>query len=581
MASEFKTVLVKDPTIGDITTDLVYAVKSGANSTTYQSFAATSATNSVQVYNIQIPSENLVCSRDALISTPLQFRINISAVPVGEDAISWGQTCSLQAFPLASVMTTATATINNTTTSANLQDILPQLLRLNDNRELFRFNGCAPSLPDQEFGVYADAFAANSSPLAGFANKSYDGCLAPRGAHPCVVQVDRYVNGVYTDHSIVSTDVATNTWVVTVFSVSTEPIFLSPFIYGHPDHNQQGMLGVNNMAFTFNINSSFNRLVSYGGPGVATITAGIGADPDPLGAKWAADPLMFKMSYGVASNLLNAPSGGASVLLRLLSSQPSDMLSTRCVLPYFDLPRYLTNVNGGNVLAANAPFAVSSQAIQLSQLPDYFIIVARKSLNTQTISDTSSFLTIRGISINLNNQSGLLSSASQQDLYRLSIKNQSQQSWSEFNGKATVSSAGGGSSLVPTTGSMLVVSPTDLSLPDNLSCGSLGAFSLQFTAQVYNQFNDPVACELCVIACNSGIMVLNQGTAAIYTGILTRDAVDRAKREKAVVLPDRMVGGMLNRAMAMHPRRFGMLGSAMSAGAASAGAKMSKLSGMY
>jgi hypothetical protein len=579
MASEFKTVLVRDPTIGDITTDLVYAVKSGANSTTYQSFAATSATNSVQVYNIQVPSENIVVGRDALISTPLQFRINISAVPVGEDAISWGQTCSLQAFPLASVMTTATATINNTTTSANLQDILPQLLRLNDNRELFRFNGCAPSLPDQEFGVYSDAFAANSSPLAGFANKSYDGCLAPRGAHPCVVQVDRYVNGVYTDHSIVSTDAVTNTWVVTVFSVSSEPIFLSPFIYGEPHHNQQGMLGVNNMAFTFNINSSFNRLVSYGGPGVATITAGIGADPD--GAKWAADPLMFKMSYGVASNLLNAPSGGASVLLRLLSSQPSDMLSTRCVLPYFDLPRYLTNVNGGNVLAANAPFAVSSQAIQLSQLPDYFIIVARKSLNTQTISDTSSFLTIRGISINLNNQSGLLSSASQQDLYRLSIKNQSQQSWSEFNGKATVSSAGGGSSLVPTTGSMLVVSPTDLSLPDNLSCGSLGAFSLQFTAQVFNQFNDPVACELCVIACNSGIMVLNQGTAAIYTGILTRDAVDRAKREKAVVLPDRMIGGMLNRAMGMHPRRFGMMGSAMSAGAQSAGAKMSKLSGMY
>jgi hypothetical protein len=578
MASEFKTVLVKDPTIGDITTDLVYAVKSGANSTTYQSFAATSAANSVQVYNIQVPSENIIVGRDALISTPLQFRINISAVPVGEDAISWGQTCSLQAYPLASCMTTATATINNTTTSANLQDILPQILRLNDNRELFRFNGMTPCLPDQEFGVYSDAFAANSSPLAGFANKSYDGCLAPRGAHPCVVQVDRYVNGAYTDHSIVSTDAVTNTWVVTVFSVSTEPIFLSPFIYGHPDHNQQGMLGVNNMAFTFNINSVFNRLVSYGGPGVATITPGIGLDPD--GGKWDANPSIFAMSYGVASNLLNPPAQ-PSILLRLLSSQPSDMLSTRCVLPYFDLPRYLTNINGGAAIAANTVLAVSSQAIQLSQLPDYFIIVARKALNNQTLSDTSSFLTIRSISINLNNQSGLLSSASQQDLYRLSTKNQSQQSWSEFSGKASVATAGGASALVPTTGSMFIVSPTDLSLPDNLSCGSLGAFSLQFTAQVYNQFGVGVAAELCVIACNSGIMVLNQGTAAIYTGILTRDAVDRAKREKAVVLPDRMVGGMLNRAMGMHPRRFGMMGSALSAGAMSAGAKMSKLSGMY
>jgi hypothetical protein len=473
-------------------------------------------------------------------------------------------------------MTTATASINNTTTSANLQDILPQLLRLNDNRELFRFNGMAPSLPDQEFGEYADAFAANSSPLAGFANKSYDGCLAPRGAHPCVVQVDHYVGGAYLDHSVVSTNVA-DTWVVTVFSVTTEPIFLSPFIYGNPEHNQQGMLGVNNMAFTFNINSAFNRLVSYGGPGVATITPGIGLDPD--GGKWAANASIFAMSYGVATNLLNPPSQ-PSVLLRLLTSQPSDMLSTRCVLPYFDLPRYLTNINGGVALNPNTTTAVSSQAIQLSQLPDYFIIVARKSINNQTISDTSSFLTIRSISINLNNQSGLLSSCDQASLFRLSIKNQSQQSWTEFSGQATVSTAGGESALVPTTGSLLVVSPTDLSLPDNLSCGSLGAFSLQFTAQVYNQFGVAVPAELCVIACNSGIMVLNQGTAAIYTGILTRDAVDRAKREKAVVIPDRMIGGMLNRAMGMHPRRFGMLGAALSAGAQSAG-RMSKLSGMY
>jgi hypothetical protein len=582
MSSDFKTVLVKDPTLADITTDLVYAVKSGANSTTYQPFVATSSSNSVQVYNVQVPSENIVVGRDALISTPLQFRINISAVPVGQNAISWGQTASLQAFPLASIMNTASATINNSTTSCNLQDVLPQILRLNNNRELFRHNGMCPSLPDQEFGVYSDAFGANSSPLAGFANKSYDGDLAPRGAHPCFVQVDRYVNGVYTDHSIVSTDAVTNTWVVTVFTVSTEPIFLSPFIYADPENNKQGMLGVNNMAFTFNINSSLNRLVSYGGPGVVPLAGGVqpGVGLDPDGGKWLADDNLFRMTYGVASNLLNPPSGGPSILLRLLSSQPSDRLATRNVVPYFDLPRYLSSVNAGAAIAANTVASVTSQSIQLAQLPDYFIIVARKSMATQTVKDTSSFLTIRSISINLNNQSGLLSSASANDLWRLSTKNQSQQAFSEFCGKATVASAAGASALVPTTGSLLVISPTDLSLPDNLAPGSLGAFSMQFTAQVFNQFGVGVPnVELCVIACNSGIMVLNQGTTNIYTGMLTRDAVDRAKDSRPVLMPDRMVGGMLNRGLMMHPRRF-MSGSAMSAGAQSAGAK-SKLSSMY
>jgi hypothetical protein len=579
MSSAFKTVLVKDPTIADITSDLVYSVKSGANSTTYQPFPATSSTSSVQVYNLQIPSENICVARDALISTPLQFRINLTQVPVGQAAIEWGKTAALQSFPLASIITTASATINNSTTSCNLADILPQLLRLNNNREVYKYNGMCPSLPDQEFGLYTDAFASNCSPLAGLANKSYDGDLTPRGAHPCVVQIDHYTvagGAVPVDDSPISTNL-TDTWIITVFTVTTEPIFLSPWIYGEPEHNRQGMLGVNNIAMTFNINSSLNRLVSYGGPaGVITLTAGVGNDP---AAKWVANDNIFRMDYAAASNLLNSPAGGSSVLLRLLSLQPSDkIMSTRNVVPYFDLPRYLSNTNNGVACAPNVVTAVTSQAIQLAQLPDYFIIVARKSVATQTAKDTSSFLTIRQISINLNNQSGLLSSSSQNDLWRLSQKNQSTQSWTEFSGKATVATANGASALVPTIGSMLVVSPTDLSLPDNLSCGSLGAFSFQFNAQVFNQFGVAVQAELCVIACNSGIMVLDQGTTNIYTGMLTRDAVSAAKATTPVVMPDRMVGGMLNRGLMMHPRRF--MGGAMSAGAMSAGVK-SKLASMY
>jgi hypothetical protein len=40
----------------------------------------------------------------------------------------------------ASLMTTATAQINNTAVSVNLQDILPSLLRMNNSRELYSFN---------------------------------------------------------------------------------------------------------------------------------------------------------------------------------------------------------------------------------------------------------------------------------------------------------------------------------------------------------------------------------------------------------------------------------------------------------
>jgi hypothetical protein len=145
-----------------------------------------------------------------------------------------------------------------------------------------------------------------------------------------------------------------------------------------------------------------------------------------------------------------------------------------------------------------------------------------------TVADASTFLTIRGVSINLNNMSGLLSGASQQDLWRLSVENRLQQSWTLFSGLATVATASGKSKLVPTTGSMLLISPTQLSLPDTLSFGSLGAFSYQMQLTVFSQF--PAAIpqfEICIATVNSGILTIQQGTSAYFSGILTADAVDR------------------------------------------------------
>lgn len=586
--SDFKTVLSRDPTIADVTSDLVYAVKSGGSATTYQSFPSTSATNSVIVFNIQIPSENIIVGRDALLQSPLQFTLNVSDVPLGETAVVWGQTASLQAFPLASCMTTATATINNTTTSVNLQDVLPQILRLNSNRELYRYNGTTPSLPDQNWGKYSDSFASNSSPLASYSNQSYDNDQAPRGAFPVYAQVDRFVAGVWQDRSPISTGVATETWRVTVFTTVAEPLFLSPFIYADPCHNKQGMLGINNMSFTLNINSTLNRLVSAFVPAGAIITISPGVQADPNGGKWLANGNLFQNTYAVPQ--LSAPaSGGPTMLLKLLSSQPSDRLETRNVVPYFDLPRYLTSSANNPVLAAATARTITSQSIQLSQLPDYFIIVARKSVQAQTITDTSSFLTIRNISINLNNQSGLLSSATAQDLWRMSVKNGSMQTWEEFSGSAFVNDLTLGSNgLVSTTGSMFIVSPADLSLPDYLSSGSLGAFQLQFNAQVYNQFDEAIQVEICVIAANSGIFVLQQGTCSVYTGILTREAVLAAKSQQSTQMADRMIGGMLSRGLARHPNDpmvMGMKhGGAMSGGASSGGANLgmkSRLHGLY
>jgi len=177
-------------------------------------------------------------------------------------------------------------------------------------------------------------------------------------------------------------------------------------------------------------------------------------------------------------------------------------------------------------------------------------------MSTQTVKDSSTFLKINSISVNLNNTSGLLSSATAQDLWRISVENHSQQSWPEFSGFTNnAANATGIGSQVQTTGSLLVLSPAyNLSLPDFLSSGSIGQYNFQFSVNVTNIEGETITPEICVICVNSGIFTTVAGSSNIYTGILTKQMVLDAKTNDEAIDPvssvqyGRMVGGsMVNR----------------------------------
>jgi hypothetical protein len=531
MSADFKTTLIKDSRLCDITDQLTYAVKSGASSTTYQQFSAVSTSNSSMTFNIQVPSENIVVSREVLISTDIFFTINITNVPVGDTAFNYGETDAFQAFPLNSLFTTCSAQINNTNVSSNLQDILPSILRLNDNRELYRYNGMTPSLPDQAYKSFSDAVGASNNPLGDWNDQSYDGDLQPRGAFPCLLTLVHNISGGGQDVSPVSTNVL-DTWVITGQVSVTEPLMgLSPFIYGDPTYNKQGLVGINAMSFVFNIDSSCKRFFSTANSG-------------------------YTISVSLGTQAQQNPFTNTKMLINFLSTQPTDLISARNVVPYMDLPRYLSLQSSTGPIAPGSIATLNSQNIQINQLPDYFIISVRKPISTQTIKDSSSFLKINSISVNLNNTSGLLSSATAEDLWRISVCNHSTQSWAEFSASANVANnaTGVGSSVV-TTGSLLILSPAfDLSLPDYLSSGSIGQYNFQFQVNVTNTDPSTITPEICIICCNSGIFTTIAGSSNIYTGILTKQMVLDAKTNEESVDPcssaqyQRLIGGaMVNR----------------------------------
>jgi hypothetical protein len=106
------------------------------------------------------------------------------------------------------------------------------------------------------------------------------------------------------------------------------------------------------------------------------------------------------------------PNGFANTRLSLSPEQYSKV-STRNVVSYLDYPRYISNSYASVQVLPNQNYTITSQGIQLSLIPDLFIIAARVPL----------FLTIENISINFNNSSGLLASCPQHQLYATSRRN--------------------------------------------------------------------------------------------------------------------------------------------------------------
>lgn len=579
MSSDFSTVLVKDARLSGITDQLTYAVQSGASSNTYQEFNAIGPSNSQLSFNIQVPSENVVVNREIFLRATIKFTVEVAAGAIAttetENALTPNRGgiggFAFNAFPLNQLINTATAQINNTNVSANTQDILPILLQLADQNDLYTYNDTTAACVDRVVSEYRDVAAtASIHPFSNMFNADPDGVKRGRGVSQLKVMHIQMLpsstgTAVAGSYSIPSTGASTATFTLACQAELIEPLIgLSPFTYGNNQFNKAGLVGINSMNIVLNIDGTLSRLLGTS----AKVTSGSGSG-------FTVKPGWTTASGATASSQLFDK---ASLLVNFLSSQPTDLIPARNIVPYVDLPRYITaatgaittaaysdNANGGAFKLIPTTASITSSNIQLNQLPDYFIIAARIPPTNPTLypsgkamSAAPSFLAINSISVNLNNTSGLLSSATSSDLYRISVANHSNQTFSAWSG-VYVADAGitdAGAQTQPkefaSVGSVLVLNPAkDLSLPDYLSSGSLGSFNFQFTLNVSNyHVLASFTPEIVVIAVNSGIFTTIAGSSNIFTGLLTKSMVLDAKKDGAedpinAVQYERLAGGQM------------------------------------
>ena len=547
MSQDFRKVLVKDNRLM-VSDQVSYAVLKGGQNVTAQRFNAIGSspfTSNIN-FNLQIPSQETVVSRNVLMTAQLEFTISGATVASGPGAndsqtgvnylFHYGGSDCFGPLVFNQLITSQQYTINNTTVSQNTRDILAVILRMHDKRWLARYNGMTPSAFDTYFKGPPMYFSNTvgmttlNNPAAGFNGTSMDNDLLPRGAFPLDSISCTLADGVTASNNYLAAGTAR---IVTVRITVTEPVLISPFTFAGDDG--QGFYGIQNLSAIINLDQTANTAIRFGtGSGYLTARFGTG------NAGAVVLPVVrFTGAY--------VP----QLLFQLLTPHASDLLPARNVVPYYELPRYITTCPA---IAAGGSVTITSQSLQLNMIPDKLLISIGKPISARTPGDSDSWLAITGITINWNNTSGLLSSATPQDLWRMSVENGVNQTWTEFRGLAQGSAYSAetqGLFQLQTCGSVLCLEfGKDIQLSeDYYAPGSLGNFQLQFNVTVANlDFANAIAAnayQLLTVVQNSGIFSIERGVSSSYLGVLTKTDVLEASRQESTGYSSglRLIGG--------------------------------------
>ena len=473
-----KVVTVKDPLI-KINEERKFPVLKGGQRVTWKPVISTSHSNSSAQFTAPSPSPGIFVDRRIEISYPVKLEFtgtppvdtpNQNLIQSGYDAF--------RAYPISSITNTLTVTINNNSSSINMSDVIQPLLRYNTDRDLQQHTySTTPTMMDT-YQRYPSGDQTMMNPLAQYAENTYQ---TPRGGFPMEI-----------------TNLSPTT--ATVEATLTEPIFLSPLLFG--GQNKSAFMGVQTLDFNFTFIANLARLWSHSSGSGSTI-----------------------------SNI-TVTLGTPTLLFKYITPKELQSIPRSIVYSFYDVQRYPTDA--AMPFAPNEKRALISANIQLQSIPRRMYIFARKrnaditATVTSAIETTDTYFQLNDISINWNNNSGLLSSARQQDLYYMSAKNGFEGSWAQWSGGPVERALGSDPvQKLGTVGSILCVEfGTDIGL-DNLECpGMLGTYQLQFSANFTNiNQTESITPTLYCVVISEGTFTIMENRSIAQIGVVSKQDV--------------------------------------------------------
>jgi len=528
-----------------------YAVEKGALSVTNSPFNAIAANTSQHTYNVLVPSENVFIDRsvDWTSTCYLSFQVTVLPETSGttdeaSPLAAIGTNLALCPFPLQSLTTTMTATINDTTVTINSADVLPQVLRMTDYKKNRLIRTC-PTMLDR-YQKYSDIGYGGNSPLNGFAsalnvdevpNGAFSGLewTTPAGqplsqlAAPYTDPTTGWVasaDAPYPQIPVGAVFTGGTAKVYTVYArfTSCEKLVLSPFVFSDIHEWDTGLFGCQNIQLVMNLSS----------PGRVLRSFPLDSSLSTAGSSISATLTCGNIQYNTSATNAQQAFAQSRVNLQFLTPSLDVPLPPKSVVPYMEFPRYISGNLGS--IAAKSTLAVSSQTITLPQIPDLLIIYAKPvngyvtSTGVPDLNQGDWMVPISNISVNFDNFSGLLSSHTQQQLYKMSVHNGLEMDWLSWSGLAYTGfdykDNGAGATQTALVGGMLVLKPgRDIVLQAGQAPSLVGNFVLQFNITLVNNTSSAISPQLYVITANSGFFETIKGSSRVIKGVLTEQDI--------------------------------------------------------
>lgn len=471
-----QTVRVLDPRL-NINHKRMYAIYEGAETVSVKDFSTTSFSDSSFIFSSPPPNPKIAVSRKLYLQVPITFTMTGTA-PIGQFLLQ-PQNDAIRSYPLSSVMTSLIVTINTQAVSINMADVIQPLLRYNNYQKEREFEySISPAMMDQ-FQTYEEGVGTIRNPLG-----AYGDCYEmARGAYPYTV----INNAVGLGPGVPVTS--------TVSMLLTEPIFLSPFMFGCGDQN--AFIGIQTFDFNFNF-GNLGNMWCHSNAGGSTLTSVTG--------HFTSNPLL---------------------LFTYLTPKILKPILPRYVYSYYEIQRYPTTFTS---VLSNQTVNIQSQNIQLNSIPNRMYLWVRRNNNDQTFNTTDTFFRINSVQVNFENQTNLLASATELDLYNISKSNGCSLTWEQWHGTTnTFNNTSATGTTISTTGSVLCLQfGKDIGLNQLQAPGKLGSFQLQVNIGVTNVNQaSPINAVFYIATISEGTFTIENNRSYTQIGVITdKDILD-------------------------------------------------------